>query len=48
MELTGSRTVTLLAQLNFTTLLCLIRVRPNFKFWEKNPSRSFNDYKRMT
>ena len=37
MELTESRTMTLLAQINFTTLLCLIVVGSNCKFLEKNP-----------
>ena len=37
MELTGSRTVTLLAQIDFTTLSCLIVGGLNCKFWEKRP-----------
>ena len=49
MQLTGSRTMTLLAQINFTYLLCLIVGEGGqIANFGKKPSTSFNDYMRMT
>ena len=48
MELTGPRTVTILAQINFTTIFRVIVGGQIANFGKKNPSSSFNGYKRMT